>query len=133
MFEVNAAFTFHKADGTEAKPPYARSWVGVEKVQVVEQLERGLMKAMLKMNDLSNDTVRGNSPRPASNTNPVEMRLTAEVLEDGAKWAKVTFEWPNMGEEMQAVMIGVVNGELGAAVDAETRRSERKASKKRDK
>jgi hypothetical protein len=129
MFEVNASFTFHKDDGSEAKPPYARSWAGLEKVHVVEQLERGLMRAMLKMNDLAADINRGKAPRPTT-TDPVELRLVAEVLEDGVKWTKVTFEWPKMGEEQQSLMIGMVNGELSGIVDKEVRDSERKQGKK---
>ena len=130
MFEVNAAFTFLKPDGTEAKPPYVRSWVDVEKVEVVEQLERSLMKAMLKMNDFSGETVTGNMPK-LSDLNPCEMRLTAEVLEDGVKWTKVTFEWPNMGEGAQSLMMGIVNGEL-STIDRGVKGKEKKRQGKKD-
>lgn len=129
MFDVNASFRFLKADGTEAKPPYARSWLGVEKVQVVEQLERALMKAMLKMNAISADVGRGRAPKPSC-TNPVELVLTAEVLEDGVKWSKVTFEWPKMGEEQQALMLGIVDGELAGTVQEETQKAESKKPKR---
>jgi hypothetical protein len=131
-FDVIAAYKFLKADGTEAKPPYERSWLGIEKVHVVEQLERGLMRAMLKMNSISGDIGRGKAPE-STVTNPVELVLTATVLEDGVKWAKVTFEWPKMGEEQQALMIGIVDGELSASSETDVQRAEVRKGKKDDK
>ena len=111
MFEVTATTTFLKADGSQAKDPYSRSWTGLEKESVVDHLEARMLKALSKLNSLSTDVIHGNAPRPET-TNPVEMRMEVVFLEDGAKWHRSVFEWPHMGIEQQEMLLGMFNGEL---------------------
>jgi len=110
MFKVIATASFLK-DGSETKPPMVYTWDGIEKKHVVEELEDSMIKALGKMNQMAVDVGKGKTPKPGT-TNPVEMHLDIVVLEEGKKWARSLFEWPNMGEEQQAMTIGIFDGEL---------------------
>ncbi len=111
MFEVIAKVTFHGDDGREVKEPKIYNWTNLEKVSVVEDLEDSMVRALTKLNNISKEMVRGRAPIPTT-TNPLELRLEMVVLEDGVKWTRAIFEWPNMGEEQQGMLIGIFDGEL---------------------
>ena len=127
MFEVVATFTFLKADGSQAKDPYVRSWEGLTKDQVVDHLEARWIKALVKLNGLSSDVIHGNAPKPPT-TNPVEMRMDLLVNEDGVKWTRTVMEWPNMGIEQQEMLIGMLNGEM-SSLPTEVKGKENKGKK----
>jgi hypothetical protein len=111
MFEVTATATYVNADGSEARPPYSRTWGPLEKNHVVDHLEMRMIRALDKMNDMAIQVNHGKAPHPTT-TNPSEMRLELMVLEDGKKWARTTFEWPKMGDEQVAMTLGILEGEL---------------------
>lgn len=122
MFEVTATATA----GSEEL--YSRVWSNLEKAGVVDHLEDKMISALAKMNALSSDVGHGRAPKPAT-TNPVEVVFTMLVTENGAKWAKATFEWPNMGIEQQQMMLGILNGEL-STVDSAVKDNEVKGKAK---
>jgi hypothetical protein len=105
MFTIEAVFR------VPGKKPYQRTWDGLDKVQVIGDFEMAFNKAMLKMTELSLATATGNAPKPSS-TKPADMNLSVQILEDGKRWMACAFDWPKIGEEMQALLIGIVEGEL---------------------
>lgn len=122
MLDVSSTITFLTASGAEAKSPYVREWEGLSKAQFIE-LEIKYNHAMLKMAHLSAAMARGDSPKPPS-TNPVEMRMEIVCKEGDVKWMRTTHEWPNMGEEAQAVFLGILDGEMTTVAD-EVKKAER--------
>jgi hypothetical protein len=132
MFDVKCTFTYLKADGSEAKPAYVREWEGLEKLQIIDQLELGYNRAMLKMTHLSSAIAKGHAPKPTTNTDPVEMRADILITEDGEKWLRTTHEWPKMSEEGQAAFLGVLEGELSTVGD-EVKGAEKRSKAKKDK
>jgi hypothetical protein len=111
MFNVITTFSFLNADGSQAKSAIVEEWSNLEKVKVVDQLEDRLMQFLLKLNALSTDIIKGKVKKDVT-TAPLEVRLEALVTKNGKKWTRAVFEWPNMGEEQQAVMLGLFNGEM---------------------
>lgn len=94
-----------------AKEPVVFAWGDLEKVQIVNDLERRLVGALLKLNSLSQAIIDGKVPG-GTTTNPVEMVIEFLVEEDGVKWHRSVLEYPKMGEEQQALLIGMLTGEL---------------------
>jgi len=94
-----------------SKPDYTRVWDDLDKITVVEDFEHAWNRAMMKLTNISISVARGKSPK-ATNTNPVTVTANIEVLEDGKLWLKQLTEWPNMGDEQQAVLMGMIDGEL---------------------
>jgi hypothetical protein len=129
-FDINVDITYLKPDGSAAKEPESREWNDLEKAHVVEHFEMAFNRAMLKMNRLSVDQGRGHS-RKWTNTNPVEMRMDIRITEDGAKWMRSTYEWPNVGDEAQALLLGTIDGELSTMPDEV--RGKRRGGKSADK
>jgi hypothetical protein len=111
MLDVQVEFTFKdKEGGAEVKPPLVMSWESVDKNSVME-LEASLVRWMEKLNNIATATAEGKLPKPP-NTNPIYVSCECEVTEGDALWTRTTFEWPNLGEEAQAMMIGIAEGEL---------------------
>jgi len=106
MFNVNATFT------VEGKAPVVHEWAGLEKVHAVDHLEKKLNDFMQKMNGLASSIIHGKAPKPTTRTNPATLVLDCSVWEDGNLWARATYTYPNMSEEMQAVFIGTFDGEM---------------------
>ena len=111
-----------------AKEPVAFEWGDLSKMQAVADLERRLVESLLKLNGLSQAIIDGKVPA-GTTTNPVEMVIEFLVTEDGAKWHRTVLEYPKMGEEQQALIIGMLTGEL-TGLSKETRN---KAKPKREK
>lgn len=97
--------------GVEVKPPVEHVYDDVTKGDILEH-EDHLMDVLKGMNKFAKDVEAGKIPRAAS-TNPVTMEAEFLVEKDGALWTKQENVWPNMGDEAQAVLIGVFNGQLG--------------------
>jgi len=96
-----------------AKEPVNFIWGDLEKIQIVNDIERRLIGALMKLNSLSQAIIDGKVPG-GTTTNPVEMTIEFLVTEDGEKWHRTTLEYPKMGEEQQALLIGMLTGELSS-------------------
>lgn len=129
MFSVTATFSFLNANGSPAKDPVIEKWNGLEKMKVIDQLEDRFLEFLLKLNQVATDVGHGRVEKP-STTNPVEVQLEALITEDGKKWSRTVFEWPNMGEEQQAMMLGLFYGEM-ATLDKDTADKKESKSKQR--
>lgn len=116
-------FTIEAVIRVPGKRPYSRAWDGLDKVQVIGDFELAFNKAMIKMTELSLATAKGDAPKPSS-TKPADMRLDIQILEAGKKWMACSFDWPKMGEEAQAVLIGIIEGEL-STMPSTTKHKER--------
>ena len=93
------------------KPDVVFEWANLTKVDTVSHLEDRLIKCLVKLNDMSDDVIRGRAPMPTT-TDPVEMTLEFLIEEDGVKWHRSLLEWPKMGDEQQALFLGLLAGEL---------------------
>lgn len=93
------------------KDPVVFEWSDVSKLQIVNDLERRLVSTLSKLNALAQAILDGHIPGGAM-TNPVEMVIEFLVTEDGEKWHRTTLEYPKMGDEQQAMFIGMLTGEL---------------------
>ena len=129
MFEINCTTSFHADDGSKTKDDYVRQWTGLEKEHVVEHFEMAFNRAMMKMNKMAAEVNRGRAPKPTT-TLPVEMRMDIMITEDGAKYIRASYEWPNVGEEQQALLLGMLNGELSMMPD-DIRGAEKRGGKKK--
>jgi len=105
-FVITATVTF---DGT--KPPYVRTWGPLEKSHVVDHMEMRWIRALGKLNDLATQVNHGKVPKPTT-TNPVTMKMDLNITEDGALWCNTNMTWPKMGDEQQATLIGIFEGEI---------------------
>jgi len=95
------------------KPDVVFEWADVTKAEIIIDLEAKLLKGLLKLNDLALDIVKGNLPK-GTTTSPVEMTVEFLIEEDGAKWHRTVLEYPKMGEEQQAMFIGLISGEASS-------------------
>jgi hypothetical protein len=111
-----------------AKDPVVFEWGDVSKVQAVADLEQRLVKALLKLNSMSQAIIAGTIPA-GTTTNPVEMTIEFLVTEDGAKWHRTVLEYPKMGEEQQSLILGMLTGEL-SGVSKETKAKAKPAKAK---
>jgi len=93
------------------KPDVVFEWANLTKVDTVSHLEDRLIKCLVKLNDMSDDVIRGRAPT-ATATNPIEMTLEFLIEEDGTKWHRSLLEWPKMGDEQQAMLLGLLHGQL---------------------
>lgn len=93
------------------KDPVVFAWGDLDKIQIVNDLERRLVSALAKLNALAQAVIDGQVPG-GTTTNPIEMTVEFLVTEDGEKWHRTTLEYPKMGEEQQAMLIGMLTGEL---------------------
>lgn len=115
------------------KTPVVYTWDDVSKGQIVADLEDRLLKGLMKLNDLGDDMVRGRIPK-ATTTDPVEMVIEFLIEEDGEKWHRTTLEYPNMGDEQQAMFLGVLAGELATLPkDTAAKRGKGKDKQEKDK
>ena len=94
-------------------------WGDLSKMQAVADLERRLVEMLMKLNGLSQAVIDGKLVT-STPTNPVEMTIEFLVTEDGKKWHRTLLEYPGMGDEGQAVLIGMLTGEL-TTLSRETR------------
>ena len=111
------------------KEPVVFEWGDLTKAQAVTDIERRLVDALFKLNGLSQAVIDGRIPPSGSVTNPVEMVLEFLVTEDGEKWHRTVLEYPGMGDEQQALIVGMLTGEMSGL----TRDTKGKAKPKREK
>lgn len=93
-----------------AKSPVVYAWTDVTKEDIVE-IEENLLRGLLKLNGVMRAELSGTIPK-GSNTNPVEMVVEFLITEDGEKWHRTMLEYPKMGEESQALFLGMLAGGL---------------------
>jgi hypothetical protein len=129
MFEIGCVISYHKPDGSKAKDGETRSWADLSK-QDVHEFETAFNRAMTKMSKLAQDKAKGKVKWLMTKTAPCEMRMDIVINEDGVKWMRSTYEWPNMGEEAQAMLLGMIDGELSTLPD-ELRGAIRRPGKKK--
>ena len=96
-----------------AKVPVVFAWGDVSKAQAVVDIQQRLVKMLLKLNGLSQALIAGTIPA-GSAVNPVEMSIEFLITEGGQKWHRTLLEYPKMGEEQQAVVLGMLVGELSS-------------------
>lgn len=95
-----------------ANEPVVFEWVDLTKAQAITDIQRRLIDALSKMNGLSQAILDGRLPPAGPATNAVEMVVEFLITEDGAKWHRTVLEYPGMGDEQQALIVGMLTGEL---------------------
>jgi hypothetical protein len=115
MFDINCVISYGPGADGAVKDGDVRSWSDLDKRDVIE-FETAFNRAMTKMGKMAADTARGRA-RKIVGTNKTEMRMEITITEDGVKWLRATYEWPNMGEEQQALLLGTIDGELSTLPD----------------
>ena len=108
MFDVTLT-----VGGGPAKDPVVFARGDVSKAQAVVDIQQRLVKMLLKLNGLSQALIAGTIPA-GSAVNPVEMSIEFLITEGGQKWHRTLLEYPKMGEEQQAVVLGMLVGELSS-------------------
>ncbi len=102
-----------------AKDPVVFAWGDVSKAQAVVDIQQRLVKMLLKLNGLSQALIAGTIPAGTA-VNPIEMTIEFLITDGGQKWHRTLLEYPKMGEEQQAVFMGMLVGEL-SSMTRETR------------
>lgn len=100
------------------KDPVVMTWPDVSKLQILD-IEEQLLDGLMKLNAVGVAIAEGNLAK-SPNTNPIEMVIEFLVEEDGVKWNRAVIEYPNMGEEAQAMFLGMLTGQMTGLKD-ETR------------
>lgn len=124
MYTVTSTFT------AGSKAPVARVWDSLDKVQVVDRIEAALITALQRLNHAASDVEHKRAAAPTANTNPANVKYTLVITKDGAPWSNTTLEWFGLGDEMQAAMLGVINGQL-SQIGSSTAAKEKKAAGKK--
>lgn len=110
MMKAVLTFSCIAADGSSAKAEAQRAWDDVTK-QDIEAMETAMLSAQLKLLDLGKALNAGTATDPG-NTNPVTFVSTFTVTEDGALWFHNKMVWPKTGDEPQALIVSLLDGEL---------------------
>lgn len=110
MLTAVLTYSCLKADGSASKPEAQRAWDNLTK-QDIEGIERAMLSGLTKLNDLSTSINSGAAPDPGT-TNPVTFVSQFSVTEDGSLWFYSKFVWPKSGDETQALITGLLDGEL---------------------
>lgn len=108
MFTVTSTFA------AGAKPPVVRTWENLDKMHVVDRLENVLINVLQRLNHMASDEVSKRNPTPVPNTNPVLVKYSLVIQKDGKNWSTCALEWYDLGEERQAVMLGLLTNQLNA-------------------
>ena len=110
MMKAVLTFSCIAADGSSAKAEAQRAWDDVTK-QDIEAMETAMLSAQLKLLDFGKALNAGAATDPG-NTNPVTFVSTFTVTEDGALWFHNKMVWPKTGDEPQALIVSLLDGEL---------------------
>lgn len=110
MMKAVLTFSCIAADGSSAKAEAQRAWDDVTK-QDIEAMETAMLSAQLKLLDFGKALNAGTATDPG-NTNPVTFVFTFTVTEDGVLWFHNKTVWPKTGDEPQALIVSLLDGEL---------------------